>query len=167
MFSLVQRPHGILYKAGYCTSQKKVHRFNATSQTQFQFSLSIQLDQNHNKLRKLKNTSQTLTVSEANSSQINEVFISSQRFMAESSSLSRCLCNSSITFVTRSSESDTITEAQSLRRRGKEIQRIWTGEAEERTYRFIFGIQPQNQQKQNQDSRISEGSDSNLRLKPR
>jgi len=36
----------------------EVHKINAKSKTAHKFSLAIQLDQNHNKLKKLKNISE-------------------------------------------------------------------------------------------------------------
>jgi len=58
-----------------------------------------------------------------------------------------------------------ITEAKSLRRKGKEIQRFWTGEEEEEESPVYFQISSKNQQKQNQIKAFWR-SKSNLRIKP-
>ena len=102
--SLVQRPHGSLYKTGYCTCQGEVHRISAKSQTAHKFSLSFQLDQNHNKLKKLKNIFENPNnFPEAIQAKINGVCVA-LRDSIESSSLSLVLRNSSIRFVAESNK---------------------------------------------------------------
>jgi len=79
-----------------------------------QFSLSDQLDQNPNKLRKPdeyeEQIPQIITVSEAISSKSNGVFHTALRDSTESSSLSWNFCNSSIESIAKSHESNAITE---------------------------------------------------------
>ena len=128
--------------------------------------LSNQLDQTHNKLRKIEeHFTNPNHFQKQDSSQIHGNGVSSQRFDDESSSLSYLLCNSSTKSIAGSIESNAITEEKGLRRKGKEIRRFWANEEEEEYHRFISGFQARISRNRIK-SKHSEDSNPNLRIKP-
>ena len=161
---MVQRPHGSLYKATHCASQKKGPHNQCQVTNIIKLSLSIQLDQNHNKLRKLKNNlTNPNRFQKQIQHQIHGIHGSSQRSNDESSSLSQ---SSAIRALNPSPKA-----TDSIRSQRDEIEkkRERISKVSNRRRRRITGstldFKPKSQTESS--SKNPEGSSSNLRRKHR
>jgi len=155
MFPFVQRPHGRLYKATRCQSQRRGPQNQCQVTNNSQISLSIQLDQITTNSERLKSKFTNPNRFRSKLSQNQWNLRVALRDSTESSSLSRCFCNSSIESIARSNKFNTITETLRLRRRrGKEFQGFWTGWEEERQIIGLFPDFDPKINKQNQDRSI-------------
>ena len=105
--------------------KKKATQFTPHHKNTLEVSLSIQLGSNSQDSEKVQeHEEQTLIFPELNSSKFHGIHGSSQRFNAESSSLSHSSLQFKREFTAKSNELQRDRREGELRRRGKETQRI-------------------------------------------